>query len=120
MQRIIAPKKCPPKATMTRTIGMSPSGYIYRIRDVRCDGTDGRGVFSTEFERTPVQRILTGEKTLAELSRELDISPSLIRNWKRFAEAGSTTAVQAIQDVIPASHFAGGVRQDPGARAGAG
>ena len=48
---------------------------------------DGRRVFSAEFKRTTVQRILTGEKTLAELSRELDISPSVIRNWKRFAEA---------------------------------
>jgi hypothetical protein len=37
---------------------------------------DGRRVFTTEFKRTTVQRILTGEKTLAELSRELDISPS--------------------------------------------
>jgi transposase-like protein len=34
-----------------------------------------------------------GRKTVAELSRELDISPSVIRNWKRFAEAGATTAV---------------------------
>ena len=65
---------------------------------------DGRRVFSTEFKRTTVQRILTGEKTLAELSRELDISPSVIRNWKRFAEAGATTAVQASEDVVPASH----------------
>jgi transposase-like protein len=24
-----------------------------------------------------------GEKTVAELSRELDIAPSVIRNWKR-------------------------------------
>jgi transposase-like protein len=61
---------------------------------------DGRRVFSTEFKRTTVQRILTGEKTLAELSRELDISPSVIRNWKRFAEAGATTAVQASEDVV--------------------
>jgi len=29
---------------------------------------------------------VTGEKTVAELSRELDIAPSVIRNWKRFAE----------------------------------
>ena len=68
---------------------------------------DGRRVFSTEFKRTTVQRILTGEKTLAELSRELDISPSVIRNWKRFAEAGATTAVQASEDVVPASPWAG-------------
>src|ERR671937_3106999 len=66
---------------------------------------DGRRVFSTEFKRTTVQRILTGEKTLAELSRELDISPSVIRNWKRFAEVGATTAVQASEDVVPASHL---------------
>src|SRR5215813_1590052 len=66
---------------------------------------DGRRVFSTEFKRTTVQRILTGEKTLAELSRELDISPGVIRNWKRFAEAGATTAVQASEDVVPASQL---------------
>src|SRR5690348_11189804 len=66
---------------------------------------DGRRVFSTEFKRTTVQRILTGEKTLAELSRELDIAPSVIRNWKRFAEAGATTAVQASEDVVPASQL---------------
>jgi transposase-like protein len=62
-------------------------------------------VFSTEFKRTTVQQILTGEKTLAELSRELDISPSVIRNWKRFAEAGAPTAVQASEDVVPASQL---------------
>ncbi len=39
---------------------------------------DGRRVFSAEFKRTTVQRILTGEKTVAELSRELDIVPSVI------------------------------------------
>src|ERR687896_2315660 len=64
---------------------------------------DGRRVFSTEFKRTTVQRILSGEKTLAELSRELDISPSVIRTWKRYAE--STTAVQASEDVVPASQL---------------
>jgi transposase-like protein len=66
---------------------------------------DGRRVFSTEFKRATVQRILTGEKTLAELSRELDISPSVLRNWKRFAEAGATTEVQASEDVVPASQW---------------
>src|ERR671937_1879946 len=63
---------------------------------------DGRRVFSTEFKRTTVQRILSGEKTLAELSRELDISPNVIRTSKRFAESGATTAVQASEDVVPA------------------
>jgi transposase-like protein len=54
----------------------------------------GRRIFSTEFRRDTVRRMLTGEKTMAELSRELDIAPSVIRNWKRFAKAGATTAVR--------------------------
>src|SRR5712691_11388708 len=66
---------------------------------------DGRRVFSTDFKRAAVQRVVTGEKTVAELSRELDIAPSVIRSWKRFAEAGATTAVQAHEDVVPASHL---------------
>src|SRR5437588_8001259 len=66
---------------------------------------DGRRVFTTEFKRTTVQRIVAGEKTVAELSRELDIAPSVIRSWKRFAEAGATTAVQASEDVVPASQL---------------
>ena len=66
---------------------------------------DGRRVFSTEFKRVTVQRIVTGDWTVAELSRELDISPSVIRSWKRFAEAGATTTVQANEDVVPASHL---------------
>src|SRR5262249_55284437 len=65
----------------------------------------GRGGVTTEFKRATVQRIVTGEKTVAELSRELDIAPSVIRNWKRFAEAGATTAVQASEDMVPASQL---------------
>ena len=57
------------------------------------------------FKRAAVQRIVTGEKTVAELSRELDIVPSVTRSWNRFAEAGVTTAVQANEDVVPASHL---------------
>jgi hypothetical protein len=30
---------------------------------------------------------------------------SVIRNWKRFAEAGATAAVQASEDGVPASHL---------------
>jgi len=66
---------------------------------------DGRRVFSTDFKRAAVQRVVVGEKTVAELSRELDIAPSVIRSWKRFAEAGAATAVQAHEDVVPASHL---------------
>ena len=64
---------------------------------------DGRRVFNPDFKQATVQRILTGEKTVAELSRELDIAPSVIRNWKRWADAGARTAVQASEDVVPAS-----------------
>ncbi len=42
---------------------------------------DGPRVFNPDFKRMTVQRILTGEKTVAELRRELDIAPSVIRNW---------------------------------------
>jgi len=67
---------------------------------------DGRRVFTTESKRATVQRIVAGEKTVAELSRELDIAPSVIRTWKRFADAGATTAVQASEDVVvPASQL---------------
>jgi len=38
--------------------------------------TDGRRVFSTEFKRTTVQRILAGEKTLAELSPSSSSHPA--------------------------------------------
>src|SRR5712692_9402615 len=80
---------------------------------------DGRRVFSAEFKRTTVQRILTGEKTVAELSRELDIGPSVIRNWARRSEAGATTAVGANEDVVPASQLReayAGIRERPTGR----
>src|SRR5216684_3720276 len=63
----------------------------------------GRRVLSAEFKRTTVQRVLTGEKTVVELSRELDIAPSVVRTWARRSEAGATTAVAANEDVVPAS-----------------
>jgi transposase len=66
---------------------------------------DGRRVFSPEFKRTTAQRVLTGERTLAELSRELDISPSVIRNWTRHSEAGATAAVAANEEVVPISQL---------------
>ena len=66
---------------------------------------DGRRGFRAEFKRTTVQRILAGEKTVAELSRELDIGPSVIRTWARRSEAGAATAVAANEDVVPASQL---------------
>ena len=56
-----------------------------------------------EFKRGVAQQLLKGEKTLAEVSRELDIQPSVVRQWKRRFDAGATTAVAANDDVVPAS-----------------
>ena len=64
---------------------------------------DGRRIFTPEFKRETVQRILGGEKTIAELTRELDISPTVIRNWKRRYETGAATAVRADEDGCSAS-----------------
>jgi len=50
-----------------------------------------------------VQQIVKGEKTLAAVSRDLDIQPTVIRQWKRRVEAGAATAVAADEDVVPAS-----------------
>lgn len=66
---------------------------------------DGRRMFTAEFKRETVQRLLNEEKTLAELSRELDIQPAVIRNWKRRYESGAATAVGADEDVVPASEL---------------
>jgi transposase len=64
---------------------------------------DGRRIFTVEFTRGNVQQLAKGEKTLGEVSRELDIQPSGIREWKRRVEAAATTAVAANEDVVPAS-----------------
>ena len=65
--------------------------------------SDGRRVFTVEFKRGVVQQLLKGEKTLAEVSRELDIQPSVVRQWKRRFEAGATAAVATNEDVVPMS-----------------
>jgi transposase len=67
--------------------------------------SDGRRVFTPDFKRETVQRLLSGEITLAALSRERDISPQVSRNWKRRFEEGATTAVGSNEDVVPASEL---------------
>ena len=66
---------------------------------------DGRRIFTAEFKRGVVQQLLKGEKTIAELSREFDISPTIVRNWKRRYESGAATAVKANEEVVPASEL---------------
>ncbi len=63
---------------------------------------NGKRLFTTEFKREQVGRVLRGEVTVAELSRELEVSPSLVRRWKGLMEAGGQTAVAADGDVVPA------------------
>src|SRR4029450_11032325 len=60
-------------------------------------------VFTVEFKRGVVQQLLKGEKTLAEVSRELDIQPSVVRQWKRRFEAGATAAVAPHEAAVPVS-----------------
>ncbi len=64
---------------------------------------DGRRIFSVECKRQVVGQVVSGEKTLAELSRELEIHPAVLRNWMRLVERGGTAAVAAGEDVVPAS-----------------
>jgi transposase-like protein len=50
-----------------------------------------------------VGQIVSSEKTLTELSGELEIQPAVLRNWMRLVERGGTAAVAAGEDVVPAS-----------------
>ena len=73
--------------------------------DTQRRGTDGRRIFSPEFKREQIGRVLRKELTLAELSRELRVEQSVVRRWKHLAERGSTTAVAANEEVVPASEL---------------
>jgi transposase len=65
--------------------------------------SDGRRVFSAEFKRETVRQIVSGEKTLAETSRELTVLPQILRKWIKLVEHGGAAAVEAGEDVVPAS-----------------
>ena len=65
--------------------------------------SDGRRRFTAEFKREQLSRVIRGEVTLAELSREIDVSPSVVRRWKHLVDRGSQTAVAANEEVVPAS-----------------
>ena len=68
-------------------------------------GSDGRRLFSAEFKREQVARVLRKEITFAELSRELGIDQSVVRRWQNLIDRGSRTAVAANEDVVPASEL---------------
>jgi transposase len=65
--------------------------------------SDGRRIFTTEYKRQQVERIRSGETTAAALSRELSVAPALVRKWIKLSEHGSAAAVDADEDVVPAS-----------------
>ena len=51
--------------------------------------SDGRRIFTAEFKQEQIARVLRGEMTLAELSKKLGISRSLLQRWKRIVSEGS-------------------------------
>lgn len=66
-------------------------------------GADGRRLFTAEFKKEQIERVLRGEMTQAELCRELDVEVSVVRKWRRLVEQGSQMAVAANEEVVPAS-----------------
>jgi len=66
-------------------------------------GSDGRRRFTAEFKQQAVRRIVGGECTAAELSRELGVNQALLYRWKRRVDGGASVAVTADDDVVPAS-----------------
>jgi transposase-like protein len=55
--------------------------------------SDGRRIFTAEFKHEQISRVLRGELSLADLSKELGIARSLLQRWKRL-EADSSTPVK--------------------------
>ena len=66
-------------------------------------GTDGRSLFTAEFKRTQVDRLLKGEITASELSRKLGVARSLIQKWKYLATKGAETAVGSSEEPAEAA-----------------
>ena len=67
--------------------------------------SDGRRMFTPEFKRQQIERVLRGEVTIAELSRELQISRNLLARWKSLMTQAAETEVESNEDVVPASEL---------------
>ena len=65
-------------------------------------GSDGRRLFTTEFKRTHIGRVERGEVTIAELSRDLDISRTVLQRRRRLLTTGGDAAIKANGAVVPA------------------
>ncbi len=68
-------------------------------------GSDGRRLFTAEFKREQIDRVLRGEVTVSELSRELGVARSLVQKWKYLATKGAETAVGSNDKVVPVSEL---------------
>jgi len=56
-------------------------------------GADWRRLFTTAFKKEQIDRVLRGEITLSGLARELDVSSSVVRKWKRLVRSLNSVAV---------------------------
>lgn len=63
--------------------------------------SDGRRIFTTEFKREQIGRVLRGELTLAGLSRKLGIARGLLQRWKRLVSQGTGIAAVRADGVVP-------------------
>jgi transposase len=68
-------------------------------------GSDGRRYCTADVKQEQLARVAKQELTLAELARELSISPSVVRRWQHVSATGSAAAVGAAEDVVPASEL---------------
>jgi transposase-like protein len=66
---------------------------------------DGRRIFTAQFTQDQVARLNRQEVSLAELARELSVSPQLIRQWQRLSTEGSAAAVTANEAAVPMSEL---------------
>jgi len=69
--------------------------------------SDGRRIFTEEFKREQIGRVLRGELTLAELSRRLGIARSLLQRWKRFSiqDRDGAAGVNGFGVLLPADYI---------------
>ena len=65
----------------------------------------GWRVFTPEFKRDQINRVVRGETTIAELSRELDVARPLLHRWKLLLTQGGERAIAADEDVVPVSRL---------------
>src|SRR6185503_6009171 len=65
--------------------------------------SDGRRIFTDEFKREQIDRVWSGELTLAELSRKLGIARSLLQRWKRLVPRNGVPSRATRVQAAPAS-----------------